>query len=87
MEHPDRVSKCKRFEQGKCNTNEQSCWFIHPSAKIQNDGMEMEKETTELVFREAQEKSPPDQMGNILNMISKLSFQVEQLEKISNQKM
>ena len=87
MEHPDRVSKCKRFEQGKCNTNEQSCWFIHPSAKIQNDGMEMEKETTESVFREAQEKSPPDQMGNILNMISKLSFQVEQLEKMSKQRM
>ena len=49
--------------------------------------MEMEEETdkSESVFREAQEKSPPDQMANILNMISKLSFQVEQLEKMTKQ--
>jgi hypothetical protein len=48
-----------------------------------NDSIEMEEES---VFQEAQEKSPPDQMTNVLNMINRLSFQVEQLEKISRKK-
>ena len=83
VSHPDRMSKCKRFKQGNCNEDEKSCWFIHPSVVGGNDSIEMEEESG---FQEAQEKSPPDQMTNVLNMINRLSFQVEQLEKISRKK-
>ena len=48
-----------------------------------NDSMETDEVLIESVFQQAQEKSPPDQMSNVLSMISKLSFQVEQLEKMT----
>ena len=80
--HPDKISKCKDFSQGKCKEDGNTCWFEHP--KEQSEAENMETETTnEPVFREAQEKTPPDQMAAIMMMIQRLSVQVEQLEKIS----
>ena len=81
--HPDKVSKCREFLLGKCNSDENNCWFAHKTEQRESEKMETDEETNKQVFHQDQEKTPPDQMKNILLMLNKLSFQVEQLEKIS----
>ena len=75
MEHQNRVSRCRDYLQGKCDLNDSLCWFIHEQQE--------NKEAHEQVFHEAQESIPPDQVTQILSMITKLSFQVDLLEKMS----
>ena len=31
--HPEKVSNCKSFAQGKCNAVSDSCWYIHSECK------------------------------------------------------
>ena len=76
--HPDKVSKCREFLLGKCNSGENNCWFAHITEQRESDKMETDEETNEQVFHQDQEKIPPDLM-----MLNELSFQVEQLERIS----
>ena len=83
MNHPDKVSKCKEFSQGKCNEGESSCWFNHNTEEKETEEMEIDLELNESFFCEAKEKTPPDQMISIMMMIKKLSFQVEKLERNS----
>ena len=81
--HPDKVSKCRGFSQGKCNEDENSCWFDHSKVDKENEAMDTDEEQNESVFCVAKEKPPPDQMASIMMMIKKLSVQVEELEKNS----
>ena len=74
--HPDKISKCKDFAQGKCKEDGNTCWFDHPSEQMETD-----EAKNESVFQEAQIKTPPDQMASIMMMIERLSVQVEHLEK------
>ena len=75
MVHGGFVSICKNFAQGKCDYDENSCWFKHTE-----DGMDTESED-EQVFQNAQEKTPPDQNRMMMDMINNLSIQVEMLRK------
>ena len=44
---------------------------------------EQESEGQNLDFHKVQEKTPPDQINKIMNLINKLSLQLEKLEKMS----
>ena len=57
--------------------------FLHANEVNDNDKMEIDEPINEQVFHQAPEKTPPDQLETILQMMRKLSSQVEQLEKIS----
>ena len=81
--HLERISKCREFLQGNCNLDENSCWFGHNIEQKENEKMETDEDINDQVFCEALEKTPPDQMKNILLMLNKLSVQVEHLEKMS----
>ena len=81
--HLERISKCREFLQGNCNLDEDSCWFGHNTEQKENEKMETDEDINDQVFCEALEKTPPDQMKNILLMLNKLSVQVEHLEKMS----
>ena len=81
IEHIDKVSNCRVFSQGKCKLDENSCWFGHKEKE--SEEMEIDEGINELGFHKAPEKTPPDQMKTIMDMIKKLSVQVEQLERIS----
>ena len=85
--HAEKVSNCRSFMQGSCELND-FCWFNHV---VQNkeDVLKRSKEANinenlnSSVFCMAPEKTPPDQMGLIMNMLNKLSVQVENLEKMA----
>ena len=81
--HPDKISKCKDFSQGKCKEDGNSCWFEHSSEQRKSEEMETDEAKNDSVFREAEIKTPPHQMTSIMMMIQRLSVQVEHLEKIS----
>ena len=85
-DHKSKVAKCRNYAQGNCSLTEMSCWFLHEKQKVKNDiedhiGNVHETEVNEQVFQNAQEKTPPDQIIKIMNLIEKLSIQVEKLEK------
>ena len=44
---------------------------------------EQESEGQNMDFHKVQETTPPDQINKIMNLINKLSLQVEKLEKMS----
>ena len=80
-DHPKIVPMCRNFLQGNCNLSDNSCWFNH-----EKDDRNMNVEENELnnsVFHMAPEKIPPDQISLLMTMIKKLSLQVENLEKIT----
>ena len=85
-EHSDKVAKCINFAQGNCSFTESSCWFMHDEGRSKMDmhiGNEHESEVKEQVFQEARDKSPPDFVAKIMNLIETLSIQVGKLEKNS----
>ena len=82
-DHLDTVPRCRDFLQGNCNSPANSCWYIHTTEQKEVIEMDIDVTLNEQVFHQAQEKTPPDQITNILMMLNKLSFQVEQLEKMS----
>ena len=67
--HGNLVSFCKNFAHGKCDFDENFCWFKHTA-----DGMDTDSE--EQIFQNAQEKTPPDQSSIMMEMINKLSIQL-----------
>ena len=85
--------------QGTCKLDKNYCWFRHENRikvnqSLSNDSsMENEikdkhdantnENLNDSVFCMAQEKMPPDQMCLIMNMLKKLSVQVENLEKFT----
>ena len=84
MKHPEKVSTCKKFVQGNCGTNEKACWFVHPKVDKECEDMEIDGgKIIESVFCQTQKETPPDQMASIMQMIKKLSFQVEELENLT----
>ena len=88
-DHLSRVFKCRDFSQGKCNLAAISCWYVHDEhveKRFNSDsGMnfENEKNIQNQDFHKYMEKTPPDQMSKIMNLINQLSLQVEMLEKKS----
>ena len=83
MKHRSKVFKRRDFAQGKCTLQESSCWFLHDKVEEEKDNLKDSSETKKLDFHDAQENIPPDQMALMMNLIRKLSLQVEMLEKNS----
>ena len=83
-DHFIKVSKCRNFVQKNCKKSENECWFRHDELDTETETDNDDKQDSvkqNQDFHEAQEKTPPDQMNKILNLINKLSLQVEMLEK------
>ena len=82
MNHRSKVYGCRDFVQGKCTFQESSCWFLHDKVEEDNESLK-DIERKKQDFHEAQKNIPPDQMTLMMNLIQKLSLQVEMLEKNS----
>ena len=85
-DHREKVYKCRDFLQGKCTLIDKFCWDLHEYETEQNkekDAMEIGKdsETQQQVFQEEMDKTPPDQFTQIMNMVKKLTKQMDILEK------
>ena len=74
--HKDKIQTCRKYSQGNCSFDENSCWYSHDAGiKNEVEGAKIQDK----VFCEEKEKIPPDQMENIYTIISHLSSQVEKL--------
>ena len=85
-EHKGKVSRCRDFLQGKCSLADNACWFSHDEKENEAEDNEFDEQEPDFqnpVFHKVQEKTPPDQMSQIMSLINKLSLQVELLEKRS----
>ena len=75
------------FLQAFLSSANGSCWFIHEeNSPDKEDDVTMEEapETTNnSVFHEAMQKTPPDQMSQLITIITKLTLKVENLEKMA----
>ena len=92
LEHTATVARCRNFKEGNCKRTQESCWFLHDekakytldedevTVEELNDSNEAAKDS---FFCEAREKSPPDQMSQLIKIITKLSLKVENLEKMT----
>ena len=80
-EHTESVPICRKFKQNKCELTDENCWFLHIDNPVDNKLEEDQENTDSSDFCEAAEKAPPDQMNKLMNMIMKISLQVESLEK------
>ena len=79
--HKCKVAKCRNFEQGNCNLPDLSCWFVHDEEEIKSNLSNHINNDHEQVFQKAQEKTPPDHIVKIMDLIGKLTIQMDQLEK------
>ena len=80
--HPQSIQKCTNYLQGKCMRNPQTCWFRHDIDDSKSFEMETEEiSENDLGFQYARVKTPPDQIQSIIEMLNKLSFKIERLEK------
>ena len=77
--HTESLSVCRKFREGKCERSEIFCWFSHDMKKQKNDEHEGIVFSNS-GFQEAPQKAPPDQNLNLLEMITKLTLQVEKLD-------
>ena len=77
--HKESLSVCRKFREGKCERSETFCWFSHDMKKQKNDEHEGIVFSNS-GFQEAPQKAPPDQNLNLLEMITKLTLQVEKLD-------
>ena len=80
INHEGNIRQCRYFLQGTCDKDSSTCWFSHKQESTDIEQMEIDNNQ---VFHEAAQKIPPDQMNKMLGMLNKLSFQVDQLEKMS----
>ena len=89
-QHPSLVARCIKFRAGTCDMTSESCWFLHE--ELTKKGEEQEEEdisqetdtrNDDSVFCEATNKTPPDPLNHILEMIRKLSRQVNNLEMMA----
>ena len=83
--HAISVARCWNFKDGNCNLANESCWFLHEeeSPQMEENVTLEEAQQEESVFREATEKTPPDQMGQLIKIIAQLTLKVENLEKMA----
>ena len=90
-EHIRTLGKCRDFALGKCESTSESCWFLHDEnveqlldeeEMIVEEDEETNKFCNESVFQEAKEKTPPDQMSQLIKIITSLALKVENLEKM-----
>jgi hypothetical protein len=79
--HPTTVQKCRNYAEGNCNLSNDYCWFAHPENEDQD--VILDKAQEDSVFHKVQEKTPPDQMNHLIEVITKLAMQVRNLEKMS----
>ena len=94
-QHTSLVARCRKFRAGICELTSTSCWFLHEQEAKKGEEQKEEEEmiskeadnlNSDSVFCEATNKTPPDLMNHILEMITKLSVQVNNLEKIAQKK-
>ena len=89
VKHPVLVAKCRNFRTGSCDLTNESCWFVHEEKTKKDEDDEdiipgeANTANSESVFHEAAHKAPPDLMKHIVEMITKLSMQVNNLEKMA----
>ena len=93
IEHKPSVASCKNYIEGICKQTKESCWFLHENKEMKESNEEeiimdeLNEETdespNESFFCEAKEKTPPDQMSQMIKFITKLSLKIENLEKIA----
>ena len=81
--HRSNVLRCRDFLQGKCSVPESSCWYLHEKGNNDKGDVEHPSEAENQDFHKAQKNIPPDQMMLVMNLLKKLSSQVEMLEKRS----
>ena len=90
--HPQVVPSCEKFSLSKCNRGETDCWFTHrQKEKNKNEENSWPKLPTsqprlktseQPVFREvAGQAIPPDQLKQMMDMLSNLCNKVKNMEK------
>ena len=79
LEHPSK-KLCRYFLKQECLFDEETCWYVHKSG---NMNTEESDKSNELGFQIVTKKAPPDQQTDMLKMLSNLSLQMEQLQKIT----
>jgi hypothetical protein len=78
--HTNSVQICGGHGSGNCSRKDEDCWYIHSSEKIQSSSQSSPK--NKQVFREAPgEMLPPDQMTQLMEIMSNLCSKVEIIEK------
>ena len=89
--HPLTVAKCRNYKTGNCNLADNDCWFMHEAKQNKDKESPDEEEinleeanvNTDSVFHKVMEKTPPDQMSQLVDIIKKLTIKVENLEKMT----
>ena len=61
----------------------ENCWFIHEELTKQVVEASSEDVNEEQVFPKVQENLPPDQSKQIMEMLTKLSIKVKNLENLT----
>ena len=87
-DHPMTAQKCRNFLTGACDRSEDMCWFVHSkSEENENKKVSFDLNVKELDentdFQKAQEKTPPDQMNHLIEVIQNLTLRVKNIEKMS----
>ena len=81
VNHVGSVRNCRDYENGRCERSNAKCWFIHEEQTKQADIASSKVVNDEQVFPKVQENLPPDQFKQIMEMITKLSIKVKNLEE------
>ena len=88
--HIVNVKTCEKYLKNLCLKSTDDCWYEHPSSEPESEDSSPPKAWTnvanesvkEKVFHEALGNSfTPDQMKNLLMMVSNLCSKVEKMEK------
>ena len=83
VKHARSVQKCRDYEIGSCKRSNENCWFIHEAQTKQVEEASSEDVNEEQVFPKVQENLPPDQSKQIMEMLTKLSIKVKNLENLT----
>ena len=86
--HRNEVAKCRDFERGQCNLDDESCWFIHNEKEeamevITLDKTETKDKDAESVFCKDAKKTPPDQKSLLTEIIKQMTIQMKNLEMMT----
>ena len=90
--HPNLVPKCRDFRTGTCGLANESCWFVHEQKTKKDEQHQNVDETineeanagaSDSVFHEAMNRTPPDLMIHIVKMLTELSMQMKNWEKMA----
>ena len=76
--HLEYVSQCEKFKRGECSRSESSCWFKH--GKFDN-GISYDVKSSQVFHKTHKANAPPDQLSEILNLMTQMSKQMEAMEK------